>query len=734
MNTILERALFAWLGAVIFPSCLWAQVSPPDLGFVCPAGGRNGTTFEVKLGGQHLDGASDVIVSGDGVTAKIVNFQRPLNQREIGALRRELQTLEDKKDKTSDDRKKMQELRKKIAPPAIRPTPAVAELVTLEVTIEAKARPGVRHLRVVATTGLSNPIAFYVSLLPEYVQHKPLVNPEDPQQPLPPVAVTLPVVLNSQLMPGTFDRYRFPARAGQKLVFIVRARALMPYLADAVPGWFQPALTLFNSTGREVAFADHFHHHPDAVLAYTVPKDEELVLEIKDALYRGREDFVYRIEAGELPFIRSIFPLGGSARTSTVVHLEGWNLPKETLALEPAEMKPGRRMIQVLHNGIASNELPIAVDTLPECTAVGTNTNESKAQRISPPTIVNGRITQPGSWHVFQFEGTAGQVIVAEVRARRLGSPLDSILKLTDSNNKVVAVNDDWEDKREGLLTHHADSVMQVRLPATGVYYLHLGDVQGKASSAHAYRLRLSHPRPNFDLQVTPCNINVRPGSTVALTVHAVRHDGFAGEINLSLANAPKGFVLSAAKIPAQQESVRLTLQVPSSGVEKPIDLVMQGVASVAGELRTRDVTPVDDMMQAFAYHHLVPTQKLMVVISGNARARFPAQLVEKGPVRIRPGGTAQVRIAMARAATANKFQLVLNEPPEGITVKNIAVSNDGIVLHLQADSDKTTPGLKGNLIVEVYPDNAGKAGGARMGQPIGILPAIPFEVTTTGR
>ena len=34
------------------------------------------------------------------------------------------------------------------------------------------------------------------------------------------------------------------------------------------------------------------------------------MLAINDAIYRGREDFVYRVTVGELPFVTSIFPLG----------------------------------------------------------------------------------------------------------------------------------------------------------------------------------------------------------------------------------------------------------------------------------------------------------------------------------------------------------------------------------------------------------------------------------------
>ena len=39
---------------------------------------------------------------------------------------------------------------------------------------------------------------------------------------------------------------------------------------------------------------------------------------------------------------------------------------------------------------------------------------------------------------------------MAEVYARRLDSPLDSVLKLTDAAGKQLAFNDDHEDKGAG--------------------------------------------------------------------------------------------------------------------------------------------------------------------------------------------------------------------------------------------------------------------------------------------
>ena len=43
----------------------------PYIGFVYPAGGQQGATFRVRLGGQALDGVQAVLVTGSGVRAKV---------------------------------------------------------------------------------------------------------------------------------------------------------------------------------------------------------------------------------------------------------------------------------------------------------------------------------------------------------------------------------------------------------------------------------------------------------------------------------------------------------------------------------------------------------------------------------------------------------------------------------------------------------------------------------------
>ena len=144
--------------------------------------------------------------------------------------------------------------------------------------------------------------------------------------------------------------------------------------------------------------------------------------------------------------------------------------------------------------------------------------------------------------------------MVAEVYARRLDSPLDSLLIITDAAGLQLAMNDDHEDKGSGLNTHHADSYLTVTLPAAGSYFVQVGDTQHGGGGAYAYRLRLSPPRPDFELRSTPASVTVRGGASVPLTVYALRKDGFSGPISLNLKDAPKGFSLTNARIPEKQD------------------------------------------------------------------------------------------------------------------------------------------------------------------------------------
>ena len=104
--------------------------------------------------------------------------------------------------------------------------------------------------------------------------------------------------------------------------------SLVPYVADGVPGWFQAALRAATMPkAMNLLTTMIFGFDPDPVLYYEVPEDGDYVLAINDALFRGRESFVYRITIGELPFVTGIFPMGGHVGEQPVqIEMDGWNL------------------------------------------------------------------------------------------------------------------------------------------------------------------------------------------------------------------------------------------------------------------------------------------------------------------------------------------------------------------------------------------------------------------------
>jgi hypothetical protein len=723
--------------------------------------------FQVAVGGQYLNNATNAHISGPGVQAVVVDYSRPMTQKEFNELRDKLKELQDKRAAanrrarggqggsqagtnavwTAADDRTMAEMRNRLVmfAPRRNGNPAIAETVTVRVTLAADVEPGERELRLATPTGLSNPLRFRVDQLVEYNKREERLNPDlatlrqrrfnNEQKAVAPteMSITLPAIVNGQTLPGGVDRYRFQARKGTGLVVVAAARELVPYLPDAVPGWFQAALTLYDAKGNELEHADHFLYHPDPVLHYEIPKDGEYVVQIRDSIYRGREDFVYRITVGELPYVTSIFPLGGQAGAQTTVELRGWNLPVTSLTLTNTE--PGIYPLSVRKEDRVSNLVPFAVDPLPECLEKEPNNSVAAAQAVTLPIIVNGRIDKPGDWDVFRFSGRAGDTVVAEVYARRLDSPLDSVLKLTDASGKQLAFNDDHEDKGAGLDTHYADSYLTAILPADGAFYIHIGDAQRQGGPEYGYRLRISAPQPDFALRTVPSSVSVRGGASVPLTVYALRRDGFTNEITLALQDALAGFKLTGGKVPPGQDQVRLTLLAPAVPTEKPLSLVLEGRATIQGHAVVHPAVPAEDMMQAFAYRHLVPAKELDVAVSGRFMNRMYLKILSATPVRIPAGGTARVRVGAPNRGFADRFRLELSEPPEGITLGKVSAADDGAEIELRSDAAKAKAGLKGNLIVNILPGQAlavaakKKKQGNQQRTVVGTLPAIPFEV-----
>lgn len=620
--------LFFLLGVCI------AAESPPYAGYVFPAGGQCGGTFTVLIGGETIASATLARFSGEGIESEIIAVKEPTYLGPGGKKQK-------KRGQTVLD-----------------------EEVTLRVTIRPEAKPGERDLCLVTPKGVTNKVRFQVGTLREVRETEPNNDPKSAST-LP----ILPLTINGQILPGDQDVFRFSAQKGQHIIAAVSARRLIPYIADAVPGWFQATIAISDADGRELAHAEHFRSNQDPVLQVQIPASGEYRLSIRDVIYRGRQDFVYRIALGAIPYVTHSAPLGAQcARSPVSVRIFGWNLPAEEQTQQVDRRSPGQQFLSVSHDGITSNQIPFVVGTLPELDQIPSATNIDTPQELPFPSTVNGCIRRPSEVHFFTFAGTKDQSVQIEVLARRLGSPLDSFLILLDPKGQKIAENDEIKDKTEGLLTHQADSQITVKLLEEGVYTIKLFDVQGKGGNDYGYRLSVSEPRQDFVLQASPSKISVPQGGSANLTISAIRRAGFTGEIHLDLlAPNDSGLTLNGGCIAAGADRLQVTVSATRNAPLETVIPSLSASAVVAGKKVTHPVIFTDELMQAFLYQHMVPSCE--AVVSVTPAAVFSAEA--KGFLVFIPGKEVSLPIEVTRQpAFEGQVQLQLVDAPKGITLR----------------------------------------------------------------
>jgi len=672
VRTRLRRVGIPLIAAIALFGPQRAQAQPPQavVTFVFPAGAQRGKTVEATINGKDFQNANGARITGPGVTAKIVKVVNP-------------------------------------------------NAVQIALSVAPDAEPGERDLRLITPGGISNRVRFFIGALPEINEVEPNTDPAKPQ-----VLPALPILINGQVLDNDRDFFRFAAKKGQTIVCDVQARTLLAYLPDTVPGFLDTCLTLYDPAGKTLASVDRFRHKPDSLLVCTIPQDGEYTLEVRDVIYRGRADFLYRISIGAFPYLTNVFPLGWQRNSTAQIDLRGVGLPTPTMSFPVPADSPALRLVGPVPGGIPSNVVPFAVGDLPEVRETEPNDTLATANRVPMPAVINGRIQQPGDVDHFLVTAKAGQVVMLDVQARRLDSPLDSFLSVMNVQGGVLAESDDFVDPDYPLLLHHADSRFAFAFPAAGDYILRIRDTQGQGGDEYAYRLVVAPPKPDCVLRLVPDMQRVAKGDSVAVTVTAERRDGFASEINLAVQNLPPGFTSSDAVIPAGQPQARLTITAPPDAPLTVFAPVIVGTGTLEKQPFKLTAFGAEDVMQAFSYRHVVPTKEFVVAVIDTSLFSLSTDALPKDGLPVKQGAEAKVLIKAARKDGA-KFPITLAvvDAPAGITVKTDPIPADKNELPVTITVPKQAPaGWKVNVILSGTM-STGKETATR------TAPAIPIRI-----
>ena len=126
---------------------------------------------------------------------------------------------------------------------------------------------------------------------------------------------------------------------------------------------------------------------------------------------------------------------------------------------------------------------PFLVGDLPEFIETEPNSEPTQGERVTLPVVVNGQIAGERDVDYFLFAAKAGEVVVCDVMAGRIGSPLDPVIELRDRRGQRIA----GDEVRVGN-----DPVRAFLIPNDGDYSLQVANLGFGGGPEYVYRITLS--------------------------------------------------------------------------------------------------------------------------------------------------------------------------------------------------------------------------------------------------
>jgi hypothetical protein len=493
------RAWMMFATVILCAVSVRAELSSPRLNSVWPAGGKQGSEFEVEVKGGDVDEPRALYFSHPGITAEYL----PPDP-------------EEKKDEKKDANKKR---RKKEDPPSFK------------IKIAPDVPVGDYDVRFVGKFGISNPRAFCVSDVNEMEEVEPNNEREKAQRLTPTQIVNARVEKQEDV-----DWYVFAGKKGQRLIAEIRAWRIDSRL-DAV-------MFLYDSEGKQLFMSqdeDLRDEKRDPLIDFDVPADGDYYLKVTDFTYNGSSDYFYRLSIGTTPYVDFITPTTVAPGTTAKITYYGRNLPGG----EPTDLQVNGRPIQKITRDVAipndpdsalglqfsellrpwstaldgmelrvpsdqgtSNAQFVRFSTNKVVDEVEPNNEREKAQRVEPPVCISGQFMKDDT-DCFVFSAKKDERIYLVVYASRYNSPADPDMEIFKADGGVLSNPQDWGENIGKLrfTSNTRDIYFEQKIPADGDYTVSVEHLfrQARGGPQYKYDLEiLREPAPDFRLVCSP--------------------------------------------------------------------------------------------------------------------------------------------------------------------------------------------------------------------------------------
>jgi len=533
---MIHRMLLTLLAVALAAGVLRAD--PPVASYIFPAGGQRGATVPVRVGGLFLYSKCGFEMLGPGIKAPA-----SLTRTKTVWFEGSLLPLPDSQ-RQEDYPKDM----------------------VGQVQIDKNAPTGVRHWRVWTSQGAAPAMKFMVGELPEVVEDEIDGDPV-------PVSVTLPVTINGRIFPREdVDIWSFHARKGQPVHCEVHAARLGSPL-DA-------RLEVRDPQGQRLAESDG--RGADPVLGFTAPADGNYQVHIHDVRFQGGQAYVYRLTITSGPHIDRFYPLGGKRGSTIKLETAGQGLPRSPVDVALPSHPAADFAYRLMIGGKPTNEIRLELDDLPEYLESKPNADPVVGKSVTLPAVLNGRIDRPADVDCWTWSGRKGERLTFDLRAGRLGSPLDGMVSIHDASGKELL-----HFENSG---NQPDPMGQFVVPADGSYQVRIRDrFRSRGGPEYAYRLRVAPPAsPDFRLWLSPDAVTLPRKGQAQLKISAERLGGFSAAIALAIDGLPPGVTAAGTSIGPGQSVIDLQLKAEATAPIKIAHLTVRGTAKVGNTTLAR--------------------------------------------------------------------------------------------------------------------------------------------------
>ena len=590
MHLTVRQVLLLTLASLSL-SAIPAAAQNPRLDRIDRAGGQRGSTFRIECQGERL-GAVDQAL-----------FYRP------GLSVTKLQSVDD---------------------------------ATLQVTLQSTpdCSLGEHPLRLIGPSGISELRTVHVGPFPHVPEQEPNDGIDESQ------AINLGVTIFGVIDDGDVDTFRVTLNRGQRLSAEVVGLRLSTYL-------FDPWLGVRDSAGELVVSSDDTALlRQDPLLSFVAPRDGEYVVQIREAAFGGDLDSVYQLHVGDYPRPTIAYPAGGRRGENLAVTLigDGTGTIADSIQI-PTDAAESISYFPEDAGGIAPSPIHLRTSEFDNVLEQEPNDQAGQATMSSLrlPFALNGVIEKRDDVDQFRFAAGMGEEYEVQTVARRIGSPLDSVVSIVGPDGREVVRNDD------GALH---DSVLRFRAPADGEYTLSVTDHLQRGGADYVYRIEFQPIVPKLELAIPVLSqrrqqqrqvVTLGTGNCFTLLVTA-RRTNCSGAVKLRVEGLPEGVTATSSTIEADSHLGYVVFEAAEDAPRS------HNLIKISGELETESGTVVGQLTQSVGlvfgqprqtvYHSIdVGTIPLAVV----PRAPFSLE-VDQPRIPLVQDGRLDLRIRVRRA------------------------------------------------------------------------------------